>query len=719
LSYGHHKFNAFEYIIPLYSRQIRLSSAVSGIMPAMNGSTTLYDVIVIGAGHAGCEAANAAARMGCRTLLLTIDLDKLAHMSCNPSIGGPAKGHLVREIDAMGGLIGRVTDRSFIQIRLLNESKGPAVQALRAQADKGLYAKVMKETLETVPNLDLKQAMVERIMPPSIQESGVRSQNGDSVDSLNGDERATSYSESWLLNSVFSIVTHTGRTYHGRTLVLTTGTFLRGRAITGEAIWGAGRAGEAPAIALGQDLATLGFPLVRLKTGTPPRIDARTIDFAQTEVQPGSEVARYFGHYYEIADCPQPNLQSPAFSGPPSPTYPHAQLDGWRPQLPCYLVHTTPAFHEAIRANIHRAPMFSGVIEGVGPRYCPSIEDKIVRFADKERHGMFLEPEGWSTNEVYVQGCNTSLPEDVQWEMLRAIPALRNVEIMRAGYAIEYDAVATGEIAPDLAAKRLPGLYMAGQINGTTGYEEAAAQGVIAGINAARYAQGRPPVILRRDQAYIGVLIDDLVTKEIHEPYRMFTSRAEHRLLLRTDNADLRLTPLAGELNLVEPARAEAVERKRVQVAELAGLLGERRVFPSAAINQRLADSDIAPLSAEATAEELLRRPFVRYRQLQAALDLPDAPEQVVEQVELQAKYGGYLIKQQREVDRVQRMESRRLPPDIDYAGMRGLRNEARQVLVRFAPATLGQAARLAGINPADIAVLLVALERRREPVAE
>src|SRR5215216_4254022 len=683
---------------------------------------TTYDIIVIGAGHAGCEAAHAAARMGCRTLLLTIDLDKLAHMSCNPSIGGPAKGHLVREIDAMGGLIGRVTDRSFIQIRLLNESKGPAVQALRAQADKRLYAKVMKETLETVPNLDLKQAMVERIIPPERTEN--REPRTDA-----GDVRFS------VLGSRFSVVTHTGRTYHGRALVLTTGTFLRGRAITGEAIWGAGRAGEAPAVALGQDLASLGFPLVRLKTGTPPRIDARTIDFSQTEAQPGSRVPYYFGHYYDIADCrlqiadcAEPdNLQStiynlqlpaPAFSGLPAPIYPHAQLDGWRPQLPCYQVHTTPEFHRIIQANIHRAPMFSGVIEGVGPRYCPSIEDKIVRFADKERHGMFLEPEGWSTNEVYVQGCNTSLPEDVQWDMLRAIPALRRVEIMRVGYAIEYDAVATGEIAPDLAAKRLRGLFLAGQINGTTGYEEAAAQGLIAGINAACYVQGRPPLILRRDQAYIGVLIDDLVTKEIHEPYRMFTSRAEHRLLLRTDNADLRLTPLAGELGLVEPSRAEAVERKRAQAAKLAGLLSERRVFPSAALNARLAESAIAPLSAEATAEELLRRPDVRYSQLQAALDLPEAPEQVVEQVELQAKYGGYLVKQQREVDRVQRMESRRLPPGMDYAGIRGLRNEARQVLLRFAPATLGQAARLAGINPADIAVLLVALERRREPVA-
>jgi tRNA uridine 5-carboxymethylaminomethyl modification enzyme len=666
----------------------------------MNEATTIYDVIVVGAGHAGCEAANAAARMGCRTLLLTIDLDKLAHMSCNPSIGGPAKGHLVREIDAMGGLIGRVTDRTFIQIRLLNESKGPAVQALRAQADKRLYAKVMKETIEALPNLDLKQAMVERLAI--------------------GDQRLESAGDTTDSQSLFGVVTHTGRTYQARALVLTTGTFLRGRAITGEAIWGAGRAGEAPAIALGQDLASLGFPLVRLKTGTPPRIDARTIDFSQTEIQYGSELPRYFGHYYDLGDrdgalSPIPDLLSPAFTGSPSPIYPHVQLGGWRAQLPCYLIHTTSAFHQIIRDNIHRAPMFSGVIEGVGPRYCPSIEDKIVRFADKDRHGMFLEPEGWSTNEVYVQGCNTSLPEDVQWAMLRAIPALRDVEIMRVGYAIEYDAVATGEIAPDLGARRLQGLYLAGQINGTTGYEEAAAQGLIAGINAARYVQGRPPVVLRRDEAYIGVLIDDLVTKEIHEPYRMFTSRAEHRLLLRVDNADLRLTPLACELGLVEPERAAAVERKRERAAELTALLDNRRVFPSAATNQRLAEHDVAPLGAEATAEELLRRPEVRYEQLQAALDLPAAPPDVIEQVEVQTKYGGYLVKQQREVERVRRMESRRLPPDLDYAGIRGLRNEARQVLVRFTPATLGQAARLAGINPADIAVLLVALERRAQ----
>jgi tRNA uridine 5-carboxymethylaminomethyl modification enzyme len=690
----------------------------------MSVHSTIYDIIVVGAGHAGCEAAHAAARMGCRTLLLTIDLDKLAHMSCNPSIGGPAKGHLVREIDALGGLMARVTDRTFIQVRLLNESKGPAVQALRAQADKRLYASVMKEMLEATPNLDLKQAMVQRIIPPRDQNSEYRVQQGtDDIALKHISAEATNHSDSSLLNSVFSVLTHTGRIYQARALVLTTGTFLRGRAIAGDAIWGAGRAGEAPAVALGQELASLGFPLVRLKTGTPPRIDARTIDFSQTDIQFGSDRPRYFGHYYERRGASDVGLNSEfptshpqalnsAFSGPPSPVYPHAALDGWRPQLPCYLVHTTPAFHATVRENLDRAPMFSGVSEGVGPRYCPSIEDKIVRFADKERHGMFLEPEGWNTTEVYVQGCNTSLPEDVQWTMLRTIPALRNVEVMRVGYAIEYDAVATGEIGADLATKRQQGLFFAGQINGTTGYEEAAAQGIIAGINAACYVKNAPPVLLRRDQAYIGVLIDDLVTKEIHEPYRMFTSRAEHRLLLRGDNADLRLTPLAGELGLVEPERVAAVERKREQTAVLLEQLRGRRVFPSNATNERLVASGLDPLSDESTAEELLRRPGVRYATLRRVFDLPEATSEVVEQTEIEAKYSGYLVKQQREIERVRRLESHRLPKDIDYNQIRGLRNEARQVLIHFRPATVGQAARLAGINPADVAVLLVALER-------
>lgn len=671
-----------------------------------NEHPTIYDVIVIGAGHAGCEAANAAARMDARTLLLTIDLDKLAHMSCNPSIGGPAKGHLVREIDAMGGLMGKITDQTFIQIRLLNESKGPAVQALRAQADKRLYAKAMKETLEQVPNLDVKQAMVERIVPNS--DGGRWTMDGSAPSSAV--RRPPS----------FSVLTHTGRIYRAHSLVLTTGTFLRGRAITGDAIWGAGRAGEAPAIALGEDLASLGFPLVRLKTGTPPRIDARTIDFGLTDVQHGSPVPLWFGHYYEgtgnRGQGTGTTLSAPiacSLFPVPSPVYPHATLDGWHPQLPCYLVHTTAEFHQAVRENLDRAPMFSGVIEGVGPRYCPSIEDKIVRFADKERHGMFLEPEGWTTNEVYVQGCNTSLPEDVQWRMLRAIPALRNVEITRVGYAIEYDAVATGEITADMMAKRMQGLFLAGQINGTTGYEEAAAQGLMAGINAARYVRGEQSVILRRDEAYIGVLIDDLVTKEIHEPYRMFTSRAEHRLLLRGDNADLRLTPLAGELGLVGQDTVAAVEAKREKSEALLTELRGRRVYPSAATNGRLADAGVGPMQTEMSAEELLRRQDVSFAQLQQALDLPEVPGYVAEQVEIAAIYGGYIQKAQKETERVRRMETRRIPADFDFATLKGMRNEARQVLERFRPATLGQAGRLAGINPSDVAILLVALERR------
>lgn len=643
---------------------------------------TRYDVIVVGAGHAGCEAAHAAARLGCRTLLLTIDLDKLAHMSCNPSIGGPAKGHLVREIDALGGLMGRITDRSAIQIRLLNESKGPAVQSLRAQCDKRLYARLMKETLERVPNLDLRQAMVERIAPP----------NADT--------------------QCFTVTTHTGWRYLAPAVILTTGTFLRGRAITGEAMWGAGRAGEAPAMALSEDLAALGFPLVRLKTGTPPRLAAATIDFSLTELQPGSDRPLSFGHYYpELGETIPP----PEYHGPPAPVYPHPQLDGWRPQLPCYQVHTTPEFHAIIRENLHRAPLFSGIIEGVGPRYCPSIEDKIVRFADKERHGLFLEPEGWTTSEVYVQGCNTSLPEDVQWAMLRSIPALRNVELMRIGYAIEYDAVATGEITADMQTRRLRGLFFAGQINGTTGYEEAAAQGLMAGINAAHYVQGKPPVILGRAEAYIGVLIDDLTTKEIREPYRMFTSRAEYRLLLRGDNADLRLTSLAYRLGLVDGDRAAVVDARRQQTGQALQQMRERRIFPSAAVNASLEAHGIKPISQPVTVAEVLARPEVRYTQLRDALpDLLALSDAVIEQVEISCKYSGYIARQEREVARMQKMEHRRIPPDFDYASLPGLRNEARQVLMRFRPATLGQAGRLAGINPADVAIILFALERRQ-----
>ncbi len=657
-------------------------------------SMSSYDVIVVGAGHAGCEAAHAAAQMGCRTLLLTIDLDKIAHMACNPSIGGPAKSHLVREIDAMGGLIGRITDASFLQMRMLNESKGPAVQAIRAQADKRLYARLMKERLEATPKLHIRQAMVERIVPLH-------------------DARTRPPDAPHLPEQGFLVVTHTGWQYLARALVLTTGTFLRGRLITGPSTWAGGRAGESAAVALGEDLSALGFPLVRLKTGTPPRINAHSIDFSATTVQHGTRTPLYFGHYYPDLDGSTPPPDP--FHTAPNPVYPSPMRDSWHAQLPCYLVYTTPRFHELIRANLDRAPMFSGVIEGVGPRYCPSIEDKIVRFADKERHGMFLEPEGWETAEVYVQGCNTSLPEDVQWQMLRSIPALRHAELMRIGYAIEYDAIATGELRADMQARRIAGLFLAGQINGTTGYEEAAAQGLLAGINAARLVQGQPALILRRDEAYIGVLIDDLVTKEIHEPYRMFTSRAEHRLLLRGDNADLRLTPLAYELGLVSAARLAAVESHREQVARAQGLLAERRIFPTTATNAALDAAGLPTLSQPVTAGELLSRHEFSYRQLQTALgDLPELPERVIEQVQIAARYGGYIAREQQLAERIRKLETRRIPPDFGYAEVQGLRNEARAVLERHQPATLGQAGRLAGVNPSDLSLVMFALERRR-----
>jgi tRNA uridine 5-carboxymethylaminomethyl modification enzyme len=658
-----------------------------------------YDVIVIGAGHAGCEASYAAARMGVRSLLLTIDLDKIAQMSCNPSIGGPAKSQLVQEIDALGGLMGHIIDQSFIQIRMLNESKGPAVQSVRAQADKRLYSRLMKEALEMTPNLHIRQAMVEQIIPRAEAEAGALPEGYTMPDD-------PSYR--------FAVVTHLGQVYFTRTLIVTTGTFLRGRLITGATVWQGGRAGEPPAMSLSESLAALGFPLVRLKTGTPPRIDARSIDFDQTEVQPGSITPLSFGFYYPD----RAGMESPPsfpLALPPNPVYPSAMLNSWRAQLPCYMVHTTPEFHQLVRDNLDRAPLFSGIIEGVGPRYCPSIEDKIVRFADKDRHLLFLEPEGWNTCEVYIQGCNTSLPEDVQWAMIRSIPAMRQAEFLRIGYAIEYDAVVTGEITADLNTRRHPGLFLAGQINGTTGYEEAAAQGVIAGINAVRFLRGEPSVILRRDEAYIGVLIDDLVTKDIREPYRMFTSRAEHRLLLRGNNADLRLTPLAYTLGLVDEARAAAVQDKQQHSEQLQSLLRSTRLFPNARTNASLVDAGLPTISSDVTAEGMLRRPEVSYERLQQVVELPDYPPYVVEQVEHEAIYGEYIIRQKREAERVRKMEHRRIPGDFDYEAIKGLRAEARQLLLRFRPATLGQASRLAGVNPSDVAIVLMALERREQ----
>jgi tRNA uridine 5-carboxymethylaminomethyl modification enzyme len=617
----------------------------------------MYEVIVIGAGHAGCEAALAAARMGTRTLLLTMNLDNAALMPCNPSIGGPAKGHLVREIDALGGEMARNIDRTFIQIRMLNTGKGPAVRALRAQADKKLYSLTMKHTLEQQENLDVKQALVDEI--------GV---NGDSL---------------WVKTNINWV-------YEGKSVVLTTGTSLAGRVIVGDKSYSAGRAGEFPAERLSYSLRSLGFTLGRLKTGTPPRIDARTIDFKRTIIQPGSEIPLYFSLWGDRATdskFPEPN---PIYPLAPSP---------WRPQLPCYLVYTNERAHDIIRKNLDRAPIFTGLIHGVGPRYCPSIEDKIVRFAHKDSHPLFLEPEGWETNEVYVQGANTSLPEDVQIDMLRSIPALERVELVRVGYAIEYDYIPPSQIYATLETKLAPGLFLAGQINGTTGYEEAAGQGLIAGINASLRAKGKPPLLVRRDQGYIGVMIDDLVTRELTEPYRLLTSRAEYRLLLRQDNADLRLTPLGHEVGLVDRERYEAVEEKRQAIAD--ELVRLKKNY----INQ--SDRSVSAL-------EFLRRPETSYQTLVSlGFGSPSLKADAMEQVEIEAKYEGYIDKQRSEVARMARLEERHIPLGSDYDSMTGLRYEARQKLKRLQPDTLGQASRIDGVTPADMAILMVHLERR------
>jgi tRNA uridine 5-carboxymethylaminomethyl modification enzyme len=602
-----------------------------------------------------------------------MNLDNVALMPCNPSIGGPAKGHLVREIDALGGEMARNIDKTFIQIRMLNTGKGPAVQALRAQADKKLYGLSMKHTLESQPNLDLKQALVEELIVAKFS---------------------------------LKVKTNIGWVYEGKTVVLTTGTSLAGRVIVGETAYPAGRAGEFAAYGLSQSLRTLGFTLGRLKTGTPPRINARTIDFSKTIPHDGSEVPLHFSF--------NPPQDHP-FTTAPNPIYPQAKPIEWRQQLPCYLVYTNEKTHQIIRSNIHRAPLFTGLIKGVGPRYCPSIEDKIVRFADKETHGLFLEPEGWQTNEVYVQGANTSLPEDVQLAMLRTIPALANVEMMRVGYAIEYDYVPPSQTTASLESKLVSGLFFAGQINGTSGYEEAAAQGLIAGINAALKVKGRPPLILRRDQAYIGVMIDDLVTTELTEPYRLLTSRAEYRLLLRQDNADLRLTPIGYELGLVSRERYQAVERKRKAIAAELKRLGKTYFSPGEKLDSMLRKYHLPPQERSVSILEFLRRPGVNYRLLtDLGFGQPGLDSACIEQVEIETKYQGYIERQMAEVERVRRLEQKSIPQEFDYDGVTSLRKEAREKLKHFQPATLGQASRINGVTPADVAILLVHLERAK-----
>jgi tRNA uridine 5-carboxymethylaminomethyl modification enzyme len=703
----------------------------------------IYDVIVVGAGHAGCEAALASARMGHRTLLVTLNLDTVALMPCNPSVGGPAKGHVVREIDALGGEMARNTDRTSIQIRMLNVRKGPAVQVPRAQCDKKLYALSMKTVLETTPNLDLKQASVSSlVLEPLDPQAGTEQIAATLEHSDEAAEEALRAPGRRL--KVVGITTATGRAYKARSVILTTGTFLRGRIVSGEFTTAAGRAGEAPSMQLSQVLGELSFPLMRLKTGTPPRLDARTIDFSLTEIQPGSPTPLYFSHE-----------RVQAIAQEPLETYPQPGngKGEWRSQMACYLVHTTPETHAIIRENLHRAPMFNGQIEGVGPRYCPSIEDKIYRFADKESHQLFLEPEGWRTNEVYVQGASTSLPEDVQWRMIRSIPALRNAEIMRVGYAVEYDAVPPSEITAWLESKRVAGLFLAGQINGTSGYEEAAGQGIMAGINAALYCRRQSPefgeassivyrlssiadgsqpdqaiskaiddiqtcrpLVLPRHLSYIGVMLDDLTSMDHREPYRLMTSRAEYRLLLRSDNADLRLTEIGHALGLVSDERYNNVLRKREMVKDALARLANGVV--TNAVGARLVEAGFEPpeRGRHTTMLEYMRRQDTPYQALGALLpdlDLSNpVVEEAAEQTEIAAKYSGYIRKQESEVARVRKLEERPIPTNFPFEELAALKVEARQKLARFRPATVGQASRIAGVTPADVAVLLVHLKR-------
>ncbi len=659
------------------------SVALRILRPSMGRTLdpSFYDVVVIGGGHAGCEAALAAARAGCSTLILTPNLDRIGFMPCNPSIGGPGKSHLVAEIDALGGEMARAADRAALQVRELNSSKGPAVRAIRVQADKSLYALAMKEALELQPGLHLRQD--EAVSLILEQQDGERTR-------------------------VRGIETRASGTITAGAIVITAGTFLRGAMIAGEQRQPGGRWGDAADTRLAGSLTAIGLTLRRFKTGTPPRIDGRTIDFGAMTPQPGSEEPCWLSRDGELGRLDL--LSLPPIAAHPSFSSPSA----WRPQLPCWRDETNPAAHALIRANLHRAPMFNGAIDGVGPRYCPSIEDKVARFADKPSHPVFLEPEGWRTTEYYLQGLSTSLPTEVQECVLRSIPGLAHSHVTRYGYAVEYDALDPTELTPSLESRRVASLFLAGQVNGTSGYEEAAGQGILAGLNAANSVRGRAALVLRRDQAYLGVMVDDLVSKPFQEPYRMLTSRAEHRLLLRPETAPRRLSRLAYEEGLIDAGRLAGIERETDEAAELHALFATRWFAPNPRHDAALAAGGLAPVSRSMDGVEVLRRPETTVRGLVAALaHLGDEevflpPPHVCRRIENDIKYGGFITKASREADRQRHLEDKLLPYEMDYLVVPGLRTEAREGLARYQPRTVGQASRLAAVTPSDLAALLV-----------